>query len=185
MRVADAYLFRVRGEGIEGKDERVTNLTRRRRELYARLRDLSAQKAKVAESLGIAATDMDVEEDPFRQQIEALHIAIYDAGVSNARQQAAFEALKSTTSSYTKEDLEKMADMEAEQNELLSNTYSALLEQRVALQSVVNNMKPSHPKRKRLEDELKMREEEYKNLRKRIVSDSMGKIKRPDLGQTR
>ncbi len=176
--VADAYLFRVRGEGIEGKDERIANLTRRRRELYSKLRDLSAQKAKIAEGMGIAATEMNKQEDPFRQQVDALHIAIYDAGVASAKSKAAYEALQKTITTYTPEELRKMAELEAEKNELLHSTYSSLLEQKVSLQSVINNMKPNHPKRKRLEEQLKMREREYKDLREKIITDSIDKIKR-------
>ena len=176
--VADAYLFRVRGEGIEGKDERVANLTRRRRELYSKMRDLSAQKAKIAENMGIAATEMNEKDDPFRQQVDALHVAIYDAGVASAKAKAAYEALENTVNSYTSDELKKMAELEADKNELLHATYSALLEQKVSLQSVINNMKPNHPKRQRLEQELQMREKEYQDLRAKIIDDSVLRIKR-------
>ena len=176
--VVEAYLYRVRGEGIEGKDERIANLNRRRRELLAQMRDLSARKAKIAEGMGIAAADMNSSQDPFRQEVDSLHNAVYDAGIEAARAKAAYGALQKTIDSYTEEDYLQMAELEAENNELLNQTYSALLEQKVSLQSLINNMKPSHPKRRRLEKQLELREVEYKDLRKKIVNDTIDKIKR-------
>ena len=176
--VAKAYIERVNGEGVEGKDDRIANLTRRRRELYSKMRDLSARKAKIAEGMGITATDVNNEQDPFRQQVDALHGAVYDAGIASAKAKAAYGALEKTINSYDDNDIRKMAELEAEKNELLNATYSALLEQKVSLQSVVNNMKPNHPKRQRLQKELEMREKEYTDLRQKIIDDGMGKIRR-------
>lgn len=175
--VVEAYLFRIRGDMVLGSDERRENLRKRRRELQAQLRELGLSRGKLAEELGVAITD-DKNDDPFRQTVESLYSAVYDAGLETVRTRVALEAEQKRVEAVSEEELQLLASSAAEKHEAVRKAYQALAEQKALLEAMVDNMKPSHPRRAKVELEINIRTNDYRILREKVIADEMRNIRR-------
>lgn len=173
--VVNAYLFRIKGDMVLGSDERRENLRRRKRELQANLNELTLKRNKLSSELGVVVAD-EKNSDPFRQNVESLYSAVYDAGMQAVRAKVQFEAENKRIKSFNKDDLLSQASIRADNNQSVREAYQNLSEQKALLKSMVENMKPSHPKRKKIEMEIEIRSRDYNLLRQKVVKNELQKL---------
>ncbi len=170
--IVSAYMFRIRGDMVLGKDERRSNLRKRKRELQEQMHNLKLTKVKLSEELGVFVS-ADQAEDPFRKNVEALYSALYDSGLSTVRAKAVLNAENKRFEELSDEKLRVLASAAADKNTIVREAYKALADQKALLKSLVDNMKPTHPKRAKVEYEIKIRTKDYDTLREKVVEDEI------------
>jgi succinoglycan biosynthesis transport protein ExoP len=173
--VTNTYLDKAKSEEYYGRDERIATLkeerTRIQTEIDSRLQDQTA----ITKVLGVASVNpegtnaLDDDNAKLQADLTAAHEKRIDA-------EAQLAALKAGDSSAPNSALNAAADEIIATDPQLVGLKTALSQKRGALLEQLSSMTPSHPARKKTEDDLAQIDKALQNMQSELRSKAAARL---------
>lgn len=165
--VVDSFLVKIRSEEFFGADERIKNLRSERAELAKYLDTTQAERAQLAEQLGVS-TFSDAFANPYDKLLVDAKESLQEVRKQRIQAEAQLSSLDGPPGSSGPKPLEAYGEEMASRDPGLTTLDANLNQRRGTLLAAISGLQPDHPGRRAAEKELKELEEERSRVYQRL-----------------
>ncbi|HSM76358.1 MAG TPA: hypothetical protein VLT57_01970, partial [Bryobacteraceae bacterium] len=161
--VVDTFLVKIRSEEFFGADDRIANLRSERGELAKYIEETQAQRARLAEQLGVS-TFSEAFSNPYDKLLVDAKESLQDIRKQRIQAEAQLSMLDGPPGLAGVKPLEAFADEMVSKDAGLTTLDANLNQRRSVLLASMSGLEPNHPGRRAAEKELK----ELEDARNRV-----------------